>query len=347
MLAVRLHGRDDLRVEESPFPEPGPGEVTIRVKAAAVCGTDLRALRSGLAGTGPDSPRILGHEVAGEVAAVGEGVRGFQPGQRVAVAPNIGCGLCPLCADGKVHLCPSLTAVGIHLDGGFAEYVRIPAAGVAHGNIVPLPGHLSYAQAALVEPLACCYNTFTALNPRPGEHVMIYGAGPIGVLHLLLAKMVSPAGVIVADPQEERREAVRRFGADALVDPRRPGFLQTVASLTGGRGVDVTIVACPSPQAQADALNGAAVFGRISFFGGLPPEHQEALLNSNTIHYKQLLVTGTSRCSTAHYLQALSLVSRGAIDPERLVTERFPLRAAGDAFRTALAARGLKTLIEV
>lgn len=346
MLAVSLYGPGDLRVEERPTPHPGPGELTLRVRAAAICGTDLRAVRSGLAGVGPGSPRILGHELAGEVAEAGSGVVDYAPGQRVAVAPNVGCGRCGACVRGLPQFCASLQAIGVQLDGGFAEYVRIPAGAVRQGNVIPLPDRLSFPQAAVVEPLACCYNTFEVLRPAPGEYVMIYGAGPVGLLHLLLARMVSPAAVILADPLPERRATALPFGADAILDPGRSDLAEAVAATTDGHGVDVTIVACPSPGAQAAALEHAALFGRVSFFGGLPSEGEQVRLNANAIHYKQLTVTGTTRSSTAHYLRALDLVAKGRLETAPLITHSFALRDALEAFAAAAAGRGLKALLE-
>ncbi len=345
MLAARLYGPDDLRVEEVERLAAGPGEVVVRVRAAAICGTDLRAFQSGLPGVGPASPRILGHEVAGEVAETGRGVTGLKPGRRVAIAPNIGCGHCAFCVSGRVHMCSSLQAIGIQLDGGFAEYVRVPAEGVLHGNVVPLPEGVSFARAAVVEPLACCYNCFEVLRPAPGEYVMIYGAGPIGILHLLLARMVSPAKIIVADPLPQRLAGAQAFGPDAVLDPSRPDLGDLVAAETGGHGVDVTIVACPSPRAQADALVNAATFGRVCFFGGLPTERENVPLNANAIHYKQLTVTGTTRSNTAHYIKALNLVATGRIDTGPLVTGEYALKDAASAFSEAAAGRGLKTLL--
>ncbi|MGE5508164.1 MAG: alcohol dehydrogenase catalytic domain-containing protein [Chitinophagales bacterium] len=344
MLAARLYGPNDLRIEEVTAPEPGPGELVVRVRAAAICGTDLRAFKNGLASTGPTPPRILGHEVAGEVAATGPGVTGFELGQRVTIAPNIGCGHCAFCVSGRVHMCPSLTAIGIQVDGGFAEYVRIPAEGVLHGNVIPLPDGVSFAEAALVEPLACCYNSFEVLRPAPGEYVMIYGAGPIGIFHLLLARMVSPAKIILADPLPQRLASAEAFCPDVVVDPSRPDLGDLLMVETGGHGVDVTIVACPSPQAQADALVNAATFGRISLFGGLPAEREIVPLNANAIHYKQLTVTGTTRSNTAHYVRALNLVASGRIATGALVTGEYALRDALSAFAEAAAGRGLKTL---
>jgi L-iditol 2-dehydrogenase len=247
-------------LEELEFAEPGPGELAVRVRAAAICDTD-----------------VLGHEVSGEVMAIGPGVTGFKLGQRVAIAPNIGCGHCPFCISGRVHMCPSLKAIGIQLDGGFAEYVRVPAEGVIHGNVIPLPDSVSFAQAALVEPLACCYNSFEVLRPAPGDYVMIYGAGPIGILHLLLAKMVSPARIILADPLPQRLASAEAFGPDAALDPSRPDLGDLVRAETDGHGPDVTIVACPSPQAQADALTHAAIFGRVCFI-----TNSQVYLNSQT-----------------------------------------------------------------
>ena len=160
MLAARLYGKEILKVEEIAQPQITSDEVLLNVRSAFLCGTDVRMYGNGHKNVNADSPLVLGHEVSGIIAQVGKDVAGYEEGMRVAVAPNMGCGICDLCVSGNTHLCPDYTALGISLDGAFAQYVRIPAAAVRQGNIVELSKTTSFREAALAEPLSCVYNNF-------------------------------------------------------------------------------------------------------------------------------------------------------------------------------------------
>ena len=178
MQAARLYAREDLRIEEIPVPTPGAGEVLLRVKASAVCGTDIRMFRNGAKAATPASPLVLGHEVSGVVESVGAGVGGYAPGMAVAVAPNMGCGVCDQCVSGNTQMCPTFRAFGINLPGGFAPYMLVPAAAVSQGNLSPIPEGGDFVSAALVEPLSCVYNAFQRIAIVPGDTVLVIGAGP-------------------------------------------------------------------------------------------------------------------------------------------------------------------------
>ncbi|MDR3121322.1 MAG: alcohol dehydrogenase catalytic domain-containing protein, partial [Clostridiales bacterium] len=226
MLAARLYGKNDLRVEKVPVPEIGPGEILLRVKAAAVCGTDLRMLQNGAAGVDESHPLTLAHEFSGVVERVGAGPVRFRAGQRVCVAPNIGCGVCDRCVAGMSHHCAELRALGVHMDGGFAEFVRIPADAVRLGNVVALDGapddtpgsaldgasvdtrggapRVSFEAAAANEAFSCVYNAFLRYRVHPGETVVIIGAGAIGLMHAKLAKMAGAAKIILNDLSADR-----------------------------------------------------------------------------------------------------------------------------------------------
>ena len=180
MKAVRLYGVCDLRQEEIPTPHAGPGEILLRVKATALCGTDVRMYLNGAAGIDQDHPRVIGHEISGVIEEMGEGVQGYEQGQRVCVAPNFGCGVCDSCVSGNTHLCGSYQALGINLDGGLAEYVLVPARAVSQGNVAAMADHVSFEEASIVEPLSCVYNGQEQVGIRPGDEVLVIGAGPIG-----------------------------------------------------------------------------------------------------------------------------------------------------------------------
>ena len=345
MKGARLYGKEDLRLEELPIPEISEHEVLVRVKSAAICGTDVRMYKNGAAGIDAAHPLVIGHEMAGVIEQVGKNVRSYQPGQRVAVAPNMGCGICDDCISGNSHMCRSYRALGISLDGGFAEYVRVPEEAVRAGNLIPLEDHVSFAEAALSEPLSCVYNGISQCRIKPGDYVLVIGAGPIGIMHAMLAKMSGAARVYVNDIAENRLEAVRRI--DPFFRTIKDDVAGFIAEDTKGHGADVIITACPVPSAQQNALVMAANYGRICFFGGLPADRQEVPLNSNLIHYKQLVVTGSTRASLKQVKDSLGFVTAGILDVKKLITRTIPLDEIQKGFALAAAADGLKNIIEL
>lgn len=346
MLAAVYHGPEDIRVEEVPVPQAGPGEVRLKVNNASICGTDLRIYKGAHRMYPAGTVRIPGHELVGTVDALGEGVRGIPLGQRMFVAPNIGCGNCAECVSGNNNVCANYQALGINLDGAFAEYVIVPAAAVAQGNLMPISEDVDPAVAALIEPFACVLRGQNALHIQPGETVLVMGVGPIGVMHTKLAQLRGAAQVIVSDPNGERVAQALEMGADLGVVPPGDDLEQILRAKTGGRGADVIIVAAPAHQAQEQALQLAAIGGRINFFGGLPKDNPTIRFDSNIVHYKELLVTGTTACSTADCRQAAQIVNSGRVDLSGLISARFPLREAEAAFAAARDRQALKVVIE-
>ncbi len=344
MRAALLYGKEDLRVEDLPVPEIGAEEVLLEVRAAAICGTDIRMFRNGAKGVGPQSPLVLGHELAGIVAKVGKavhGVQGLAEGARVAVAPNMGCGTCDACVSGNTQLCDNgFRALGINLPGGFAEYVRIPAEAVRQGNLCPLGPGVSFEAAALAEPLSCVYNAFQRCSIRPGDRVLIIGAGPIGLMHAKLARLGGAAKVVLNDLAEERLAICRKLEPGLVTVAGEVG--ERVMALTGGRGADVVITACPAPEAQVTALKVAAMNGRILFFGGLPADRAVVGLDTNLIHYRQLVVSGTTRQSLSQYRAVLRLIEDGLLSVDELVTSRWPLDSLREGFAAVMRGSGLK-----
>ena len=335
MLAAVYHGPHDIRVESVPVPAIGPDEVLLRVLRANICGTDLRIFHGGHRMYAPGARRIPGHEVVGEVAAVGERVRGYAPGQRLFVAPNMGRGDSRETISGNNNLDPQFEAIGITLDGAFAEYLRVPAAAVRGGNLMPVAPDVDPAVAALIEPLACVWRGQNKVSVGAGDVVLVMGAGPIGVLHVMLARLRGATRVIVREPAAGRREQALRLGADRAVDPLGEDLAAIVRAQSDGRGADVIITAAPVKALQEQAVALAAVGGRINFFGGLPKDDAHIRLDSNAIHYKELIVTGTTACSTYDCLRAAEIVNSGRLDLAPLITAEFPLAEAVAAFAAA------------
>jgi L-iditol 2-dehydrogenase len=346
MLALVYHGPRDLRVETVATPDIGPGEMLLKVSAASICGTDLRILHGDHRKYPAGTIRIPGHEVAGTIAGIGEGVQGWTTGQKVFVAPNMGCGHCPQCISGNNNRCANYHAIGITIDGGFAEYMRIPAKALAQGDVLPIREEVEEAVAALTEPFACVLRGQRHLNIQAGDVVLVMGAGPIGIMHAKLARLQGAGCVIVSEPNPERLAEAEHLGADCVVNPAQEELAKAVDAYSRGRGADVVIVAAPAHAAQEAALQVAAIGGRISFFGGLPKDRPKIQFDSNLVHYKELLVSGTTACSTADCAQAAEILNSGRIDLSALVTHRFPLREGAAAFEAAESGRALKVVLE-
>jgi len=343
MLAARLYGANDLRIERITIPKINEDELLVRVQAATICGTDVRMYKNGANGVNASNPLVLCHEFAGTIEAVGERVSSYQVGQRVTVAPNIGCGVCDFCVSGDSHHCSKLVAISIHLDGGFAEYVRIPSAAVRLGNVTPIADNVSYVSAATNEAFSCAYSAFERYGVNPGETVVIIGAGAIGLMHAQLAKMAGAAKIILNDLSEDRLAECAKLAP--YVVTIRDNLHENVMKETTGRGADVIITACSAASAQRDALTLAALDGRVNFFGGLPKGKEMVELDTNLIHYKQITVTGTTRSSHAQYRKTLDFIAASLVDVDALVTHTYPLTDIQQAFENAAATVGLRHAI--
>jgi len=345
MKAVRLYGKDDLRVEDVATPSVSDGDVLVRVQSALICGTDLRMYANGRAGEDA-SPLILGHEMSGVIESVGTGVNPvYESGARVAVAPNIGCGVCRQCVSGNTQMCESMKALGINIDGGLAEFVRIPSDAVRQGTVSLIPDDMSFEEAALVEPFSCVYNAFERVGARPDDTVLIIGAGPIGFMHAKLFSSAGVASVLIHDLNQNRLDYC--LSQDPSLFPIGPGEVERqVLDLTRGAGADVIVTATPAPAAQALALELAAVNARVVFFGGLPRDREVVPLNTNFIHYKQLTVTGTTRQNLRQYRTSLEMIAKKQVDVAPIVTKKFTLDSAIEAFDHASSRNGLKTGFE-
>ena len=343
MKALKLYGPNDIRLVSQKVPVPEAGEVIIRVRAASICGTDVRMWQNGAKAASEQHPLTLGHEFAGVIESVGEGVRCYQQGMRVAVQPNAGCGVCACCLQGYRHLCKDYEAFGVTFDGAFAEYVRVPASAVAAGNLIVIPEEISFAEGAVAEPLSCIFNGCEKLMPRPGETALVIGAGPIGIGHAMLLDL-NGVNVIMADLEADRLKA-----ASKLV----PGILtclscdieKTVQEVTGGLGLDIAVVACPSPQAQAQAVTLMNIHGRVSFFGGIPAGKQPVAIDTNLVHYRELILTGSTRSGLEQFARILLLIQQGRLNAKGLITHTHSFDEILDAFEQAARAEGLKHVI--
>ncbi len=346
MLAVTYTQGGKLRLVDMPVPRIQEDEMRVRVRASSICGTDLRIIQHGHRKLQPGQRIVLGHEFSGNIEALGKRVRGYKIGQRVGIAPNIGCGHCDQCVEGRANMCPDYSAFGINFDGAHSEFVRVPASAISQGNVMPLPDGVSFEDAALNEPLSCVINGNDACQIQLGDTVLIFGAGPIGLLHVTLAKLSGASLVITSDVINEKLERATRIGADHVINPESSNIKETVLNLTHGAGVDVIVTACPVHSVQEQSLELAAPYGRICFFGGLPHERPEITINSNLIHYRNLIVTGVTGGSNMHYRTGLKLLASKKLDLTTIVSATYPLSQAEDAFKMALSGGAMKIILK-
>ena len=338
MLAVRVHGPGDLRVERVPLPVPGEGEALLRVLAAGVCATDRKLVSRGAPGS---HARTLGHEIVAEVVTAPPD--GPAPGSRVAIAPNLGCGNCPSCAEGATNLCPDYRAFGIHLDGGMAEYLLAPRAALEQGHLLSIPESLPTLEAIALEPLACCVEGLEACRLRLGESVLIVGAGVMGRLHVSAARALGAGRVIVSDLDEERLEHAVALGADVAIGAERP-LGEAVAAATDGRGVDVAAITIGVAGAAEAALASLARGGRLNLFAGFGSAATLAV-DANDLHYRRLQVVGTSGATLTTLRRTLQALASRRIALEGIVSSVRPLGEAPEAFREAGESRHARVVL--
>ncbi len=344
MKVARFYAPGDLRIEEVPRPEAGPGELLIRVRACGTCGTDVKILSFGHHHLVP--PRVLGHEVTGEVEELGSGTEGFAPGDRVQMIAAIPDGECFECTHRSMSICANQESIGYHYDGGFAEWLVVPAKVLKVKGLNVIPEATTFEEAAVTEPLACVLNGQELAAVTNEDVVVVIGAGPIGCLHVRLARARGASQVVLVERSTSRLEmSAERVSPDAAIDTTKDDAIDAVLKLTQGRGADVVITAAASGGAQEEALQMAARGGRISFFGGLPKDDPFIKLDSNLVHYRELKVVGANGSTPAQNTEALGLIADGSVPVADLITDRFPLDRVHDAIEAVRSGHSIKVVI--
>lgn len=344
MKAGVLQKIDNLVYSEVDTPIISEDDILVRVHAAAFCGTDARIIR-GKKTKGVRLPSIIGHEFSGDIVEVGDKVSSFHKGDRVTVDPVLPCGGCAYCLNGLENVCLNRKAIGYEFDGCFAEYIRIPGDFITRGNVQLLPEVVSYEEGALAEPLACVINGQRKLDITLGETVLIIGAGPIGIMHQMIARASGGAKIIVSEPNEFRRNVAKKMGADLVIDPVNENLVDFVKAHTNTLGADVVILAIGNPRVVNDALNCARKGGRISMFAGFSKGDMPSV-DVNLIHYNELVVVGASSLQRRDLKTALNLIASGAVDVKQLITKAFPLEQIAEAFELAESGGAIKVVIK-
>ena len=347
MKVARFYAPGDVRLEDVPEPVAGPKEVKIRVRNCSTCGTDLKIFRNGHPNMTP--PAIMGHEIAGEVVEVGSEVAGgWAAGDRVQVIAAVPCGECRQCKRDRMSICENQTSVGYQYPGGFAEYLVVPHEVLKVDGLNRIPDNVGYDEASAAEPMACAINAQELLGIEPGDTVVVFGAGPIGCMHIRIARGVHQCGpVYLVDVNAERLKlSADAVHPDAVIDGSTVDVVEQVMALTGGRGADVVITATAANVTQEQAIAMAARNGRISFFGGLPKTNPTITCDSNLVHYRQLHIHGANGSAPEHNRRALDYISTGQVPVKDLITARIKLDDVLDAFAVVQAGSAIKVTVE-
>src|SRR5271169_84007 len=345
MTAAVYRGQNDVRMETVPVPEIGPGEVLVRVHTCGICGTDLKKIATG----SHSAPRIFGHETAGMIAAVGEGVRGFAVGDRVMAFHHVPCRECYYCRHKVFAQCPVYKRVGCTAGfepagGGFAEYVRVMDWIVA-GGLVKIPDGVSYEQASFIEPVNTCMKGIETLRLEPGETVLVMGQGPIGLILAYLAQRAG-ARVITSDLYTQRLTIAMSLGIAETIDAERTETVQRVRELSEGRGADAVILAVAANQLVRPALEATRPGGRTMLFAQTVRSQVE--IDPAAICVDEKSLVGSYSASVDLQEESVRFVLGRELDLTRIITHRFPLAQAVEALQLAAHPRpdSLKVVVQ-
>jgi L-iditol 2-dehydrogenase len=320
MQAAVLYGKEDVRLESVPVPAIGPGEMLVRVRTALTCGTDVKVFRRGYHAKMIRPPALFGHEMAGDVVAVGEGVFHFRAGQRIVAANSAPCDHCFFCRHGQQNLCQDL----LFNNGAYAEYIRLPAR-IVQKNTYIIPESLAYKDAALVEPLACAVRGLDESNLHPGDTIAVMGLGPIGLMFVRLAKYAYGAHVIALARRIEQVDRAKRLGADeGILIGDRQNLLSELKEHTSGRGADVVIEAIGQPESWELATQLVRKGGTINFFGGCPSGTKVGL-DTGLVHSSESTCKASFHHTPAHIRRSLEFLAQGKVNASFLVNHEEPL----------------------
>ncbi len=342
MIPMRVaiyYSNQDVRVEEMPVPGIAPGELLLRVEASGICGSDVmewyRLTRA---------PLVLGHEVAGEVVQVGEGVERFQEGDRLVVTHHVPCNACHYCLTGHHTVCDTLRQT--HFDpGGFSEYLRVPAINVDRGAF-RLPDGVSFEEAAFAEPLACVLRGQQRANVQPGQCVIVLGSGLAGLLHINLARTLGAGRILATDVVDYRLEAARRFGADVTISAKDDVPVR-LREVNDGRLADLVIVCTGAPPALNQALQSVERGGTVLFFAPTEPGVTVTVSVNDVFFQNDATLTTTYAAAPANLASALELIGAGSVRVGEMITHRLGLAETGLGFKlTAEAQSSLKVIVD-
>lgn len=345
MKAAVYEGKENIVVKDVEKPSPQGGGLLVKVTACAICGTDIKTYH----GINPKvkPSQIVGHEFVGKVEDFGEEVEGFKPMDRLTMATTISCGLCEMCREGLGNICDNRRAIGYDYPGAFAEYIAIPALAVRRGNVLKVPEEVTDKEATLTEPLADVINAQFICRIKPGDTVVVIGAGPIGCLHIEAARFFGATKLILTQRSQRRVELASKLDIDALIDVKKKDPVSEVLRITKGKGADVVIATVPDRQVQEQAIQMVRKNGILNLFASLPEKDSVIKVNTRLIHYGQISITGASDQTPYHAAIALQLLASRKINTKAIITSIYPLSEIENGFRVATEHSALKVLIKL
>jgi L-iditol 2-dehydrogenase len=340
MKAAVFYGPEKLVIEERPIPSPADGDIVLRIDECLICGSDLRIYMNG--NPRVQTPRVLGHEIIGRVSQSAN--MAYHEGDKISLGADCGCGLCYLCQHDKPQLCLHTFSPGYEFDGGFQEFMYIPNHFLEYGpvkkiNSIDLPNKVM----ALAEPLACVFNGIEKVGLQKNESVIIFGAGPMGILIGVTCKLLGSGPVFMFDPNPKRQDAAKPFGFDYVGSSDYA--VDMIKHLTHSCGADVAFVACGSQVAQKQAFDGLSIQGRMNVFAGVA-NAEEVPLDTNRIHYEELVITGSHGSNVRQHYEAIQFLKNHPMEYNRIVTYETNLEDIRSAFRIAMSGNQLKVGIK-
>ncbi len=338
MKVARYYGAGDIRIEEMPVPEAGPGEMVIRIRASGICGSDvMHWYRQGR------GPVVLGHEIGGEVSAVGSGVNVFEVGDRVSASHHVPCNTCHYCRSGHETVCDTLRRTNFY-PGGFSEFVRLPSLNVDRG-VYRIPEDMSFEEATFIEPLACVYRGQRIAGTGCYKSVLVIGSGIAGLLHIQLARALGASRIVATDVNKYRLSAAGRFGADEVIDAGEdvPG---TFRKINNGRLADIVVLTTGAEKAIIQAFQSVDRGGTILFFA---PAGQgvSVPLPVNALFWRnEITLTSSYAANYTEHMKSMELIRQGKVNVRDMITHRLPLNDTAEGFRLVeTAGESIKVII--
>ncbi|MDR1511021.1 MAG: alcohol dehydrogenase catalytic domain-containing protein [Synergistaceae bacterium] len=343
MRAAIFKDIEDIRVEEVPQPKCPEGGILVEVHYCGICGGDVRNYHNGLKDGVKN--QIMGHEIAGKIIEVSPSITRFKVGDRVAMAPDVSCGECWYCKRGLVNLCENHKMLGTHFPGGYAQFIALPDEVMTRGFVEPIPESMTYKHAAFAETCAAVIACQKRIDVSLGDDVVIIGDGPVGCLHLEIARARGAKKIIML--ARDKIKLAERFRPDYLIDNLDVNAAtKRILELTDGRGADIVILALPTVVVQDQALRIVRKRGKIVIYGGVPKDKEISQLNSNLIHYNEIEVTGSFSYSATGLSDALSALNSGVIHADMHINEVVSLDDVVKGMEMIQTGKALKVLID-
>ena len=343
MKAIVYYGVENIKIEQLPIPECNENELRVKIDACSVCGTDLKAYKSG--NPRIKAPIVMGHEFTGIIDVVGENVKGYNLGERIVMATSVSCGSCYYCKKGSNNLCSDLKPMGFSYNGGMAEYIIIPEDAIKNGHVIKVPNSVKAEHAALAEPLSCAVNSIENCNVEEGDTVVVSGAGPMGILNLCVAKEYGAKKTILSEISQNRLEQAGQF-CDRLVNPAKEDLAQVAKDETGDVGADVVIVAAPAAAPQEQALDVVRKRGTVCLFASLPAGKSMLNIDSRKIHYGEIRVVGSSDSTPKQVKKAVELLQSKSFPADKIASHILKFEEILKAFELMISGEALRVILK-